>query len=79
MYDNIIVGMSLSFFADLTFFTLEPLFLDKANLSRVRIELIIMKTFYYNEMIPHIRERMLDTARIRIMLFIFIDFPVKWL
>lgn len=36
VYDNIIFGMSLSFFADLTFFTLEPLFLDKANLSRVR-------------------------------------------
>lgn len=37
VYDNIIVGMSIVFFADLTFFTLEPLFLDKKNLSRVNI------------------------------------------
>lgn len=36
VYDNIIVGMALTFFADLTFFTLEPLFLDKVNLNRVR-------------------------------------------
>ncbi|OWR49849.1 monocarboxylate transporter [Danaus plexippus plexippus] len=39
VYDNIIVGMALTFFADLTFFTLEPLFLDKNNLSRY-LELI---------------------------------------
>lgn len=35
IYDNIIVGMALTFFADLTFFTLEPLFLHKNNLSQV--------------------------------------------
>ncbi|XP_061385920.1 monocarboxylate transporter 9-like [Danaus plexippus] len=41
VYDNIIVGMALTFFADLTFFTLEPLFLDKNNLSRGEIANII--------------------------------------
>lgn len=35
IYDNIIVGMALTFFADLTFFTLEPMFLHKNNLSQV--------------------------------------------
>ncbi|XP_030033644.1 monocarboxylate transporter 9 isoform X2 [Manduca sexta] len=41
VYDNIIFGMALTFFADLTFFTLEPLFLDKNNLSRAEIANII--------------------------------------
>ncbi|XP_028029972.1 monocarboxylate transporter 9-like [Bombyx mandarina] len=41
VYDNIIVGMALTFFADLTFFTLEPLFLDKVNLNRSQIANII--------------------------------------
>ncbi|KAJ0182335.1 hypothetical protein K1T71_001704 [Dendrolimus kikuchii] len=41
VYDNIIFGMALTFFADLTFFTLEPLFLDKVNLSRGEIANII--------------------------------------
>ncbi|XP_045446147.1 monocarboxylate transporter 9-like [Melitaea cinxia] len=41
VYDNIIVGMSMTFFADLTFFTLEPLFLDKNNLSKAEIANII--------------------------------------
>ncbi|XP_049882440.1 monocarboxylate transporter 9-like [Pectinophora gossypiella] len=41
VYDNIIFGMSLTFFADLTFFTLEPLFLGKCNLSRTEIANII--------------------------------------
>ncbi|CAH2050760.1 unnamed protein product, partial [Iphiclides podalirius] len=41
VYDNIIIGMSLTFFSDLTFFTLEPLFLDKNNLTRSEIANII--------------------------------------
>ncbi|XP_026486600.1 monocarboxylate transporter 9-like [Vanessa tameamea] len=41
VYDNIIFGMSMTFFADLTFFTLEPLFLDKNNLSKAEIANII--------------------------------------
>ncbi|CAH2102200.1 unnamed protein product [Euphydryas editha] len=41
VYDNIIVGMAMTFFADLTFFTLEPLFLDKNNLSKGEIANII--------------------------------------
>ncbi|CAH0727537.1 unnamed protein product, partial [Brenthis ino] len=41
VYDNIIFGMALTFFADLTFFTLEPLFLDKNNLSKAEIANII--------------------------------------
>ncbi|KAL0850904.1 hypothetical protein ABMA28_006813 [Loxostege sticticalis] len=41
VYDNIIFGMALSFFSDLTFFTLEPLFLDKHHLSRGEIANII--------------------------------------
>ncbi|RVE51126.1 hypothetical protein evm_004269 [Chilo suppressalis] len=41
VYDNIIFGMALAFFADLTFFTLEPLFLDKNHLSRAEIANII--------------------------------------
>ncbi|KAL4716902.1 hypothetical protein ACJJTC_012713 [Scirpophaga incertulas] len=41
VYNNITFGMSLAFFADLTFFTLEPLFLDKQNLSRSQIANII--------------------------------------
>lgn len=35
VYDNIIFGMALTFFADLTFFTLEPLFLGRHNLTKV--------------------------------------------
>ncbi|XP_073958258.1 monocarboxylate transporter 9-like isoform X1 [Choristoneura fumiferana] len=41
IYDNIAFGMALAFFADLTFFTLEPLFLDRNGLSRVEIANII--------------------------------------
>ncbi|XP_072940345.1 monocarboxylate transporter 9-like [Epargyreus clarus] len=41
VYDNIIFGMALTFFSDLTFFTVEPLFLDKNNLSRTEIANII--------------------------------------
>ncbi|XP_053621066.1 monocarboxylate transporter 9-like isoform X2 [Plodia interpunctella] len=41
VYDNIIFGMALTFFADLTFFTLEPLFLDRHHLSRQEIVNII--------------------------------------
>ncbi|XP_050681942.1 monocarboxylate transporter 9-like [Leptidea sinapis] len=41
VFDNIIFGMALTFFADLTFFTLEPLFLDKNNLSKAEIANII--------------------------------------
>ncbi|XP_023935742.2 monocarboxylate transporter 9-like [Bicyclus anynana] len=41
VYDNIICGMALTFFADLTFFTLEPLFLDKNHLSKAEIANII--------------------------------------
>ncbi|XP_013183968.2 monocarboxylate transporter 9 [Amyelois transitella] len=41
VYDNIIFGMALTFFADLTFFTLEPLFLDRHHLSRPEIANII--------------------------------------
>ncbi|XP_050348765.1 monocarboxylate transporter 9-like [Nymphalis io] len=41
VYDNIIFGMAMTFFADLTFFTLEPLFLDKNNLSKAEIANII--------------------------------------
>ncbi|CAG4954271.1 unnamed protein product [Colias eurytheme] len=41
IFDNIIFGLALSFFADLTFFTLEPLFLDKNNLSKSEIANII--------------------------------------
>ncbi|KAJ2948059.1 hypothetical protein O0L34_g9856 [Tuta absoluta] len=41
VYDNIIFGMALTFFSDLTFFTLEPMFLDKCNLSRSEIATII--------------------------------------
>ncbi|XP_026320070.1 monocarboxylate transporter 9-like isoform X2 [Hyposmocoma kahamanoa] len=41
IYDNIIVGMALTFFADLTFFTLEPMFLHKNNLSQSEIANII--------------------------------------
>ncbi|CAG9136344.1 unnamed protein product [Plutella xylostella] len=41
VYDSIIFGMALTFFADLTFFTLEPLFLDRNNLSRTEIANII--------------------------------------
>lgn len=37
IYDNIIFGMALTFFADLTFFTLEPLFLGKNELSKTEI------------------------------------------
>lgn len=36
VFDNIVFGMALAFFADLTFFTLEPLFLVKNHLSKVR-------------------------------------------
>lgn len=42
IYDNIIFGMALTFFADLTFFTLEPLFLDKNNLSKVIFQIFII-------------------------------------
>ncbi|XP_013133123.1 PREDICTED: monocarboxylate transporter 9-like isoform X1 [Papilio polytes] len=41
VYDNIIIGMALTFFSDLTFFTLEPLFLDKNHLNRGQIANII--------------------------------------
>ncbi|XP_063375385.1 monocarboxylate transporter 9-like [Cydia amplana] len=41
IFDNIAFGMSLAFFADLTFFTLEPMFLDKNGLSRGEIATII--------------------------------------
>ncbi|XP_063823846.1 monocarboxylate transporter 9-like [Ostrinia nubilalis] len=41
VYDNIILGMALAFFSDLTFFTLEPLFLGKHHLSRGEIANII--------------------------------------
>ncbi|XP_068626674.1 monocarboxylate transporter 9-like isoform X2 [Battus philenor] len=41
VYDNIIIGMALTFFSDLTFFTLEPLFLDKNRLNRGEIANII--------------------------------------
>ncbi|CAG9796388.1 unnamed protein product [Diatraea saccharalis] len=41
VYDNIIFGMALAFFADLTFFTLEPLFLDKNHLNRAQIANVI--------------------------------------
>ncbi|XP_034839123.1 monocarboxylate transporter 9-like [Maniola hyperantus] len=41
IYDNIIFGMAMTFFADLTFFTLEPLFLDKNHLSKAEIANII--------------------------------------
>ncbi|XP_038207697.1 monocarboxylate transporter 9-like [Zerene cesonia] len=41
VFDNIIFGLALSFFADLTFFTLEPLFLDKNNLTKSEIANII--------------------------------------
>ncbi|CAH4031364.1 unnamed protein product [Pieris brassicae] len=41
IFDNIVFGMALAFFADLTFFTLEPLFLDKNSLSKTEIANII--------------------------------------
>ncbi|KAM3967797.1 monocarboxylate transporter 9 [Aphomia sociella] len=41
VYDNITVGMALTFFADLTFFTLEPLFLGRNHLSQAEIAYII--------------------------------------
>ncbi|XP_026759198.2 monocarboxylate transporter 9-like [Galleria mellonella] len=41
VYDNITVGMALTFFADLTFFTLEPLFLGRNHLSQSEIAYII--------------------------------------
>lgn len=41
VYVNIIFGLALTFFSDLTFFTVEPLFLDKVHLSRVNIYFII--------------------------------------
>ncbi|GBP49551.1 hypothetical protein EVAR_45615_1 [Eumeta japonica] len=41
IYDNIAFGMSLAFFADLTFFTLEPLFLGRNDLSKAEIANII--------------------------------------
>lgn len=41
VYVNIIFGLALTFFSDLTFFTVEPLFLDKVHLSRAEIANII--------------------------------------
>ncbi|CAH1639902.1 unnamed protein product [Spodoptera littoralis] len=41
VYVNIIFGLALTFFSDLTFFTLEPLFLDKKHLSKAEIATII--------------------------------------
>ncbi|PZC73457.1 hypothetical protein B5X24_HaOG209510 [Helicoverpa armigera] len=41
VYVNIIFGLALTFFSDLTFFTLEPLFLDKKHLSKAEIANII--------------------------------------
>lgn len=40
VYVNIIFGLALTFFSDLTFFTLEPLFLDKKHLSKVSFFII---------------------------------------
>ncbi|CAH0592712.1 unnamed protein product [Chrysodeixis includens] len=41
VYVNIIFGLALTFFSDLTFFTLEPIFLDKVHLSKAEIANII--------------------------------------
>ncbi|XP_075975911.1 monocarboxylate transporter 9-like [Anticarsia gemmatalis] len=41
VYVNIIFGLALTFFSDLTFFTVEPLFLGKKHLSKAEIANII--------------------------------------
>ncbi|CAB3256351.1 unnamed protein product [Arctia plantaginis] len=41
VYVNIVFGLALTFFSDLTFFTVEPLFLDKNQLTKSEIASII--------------------------------------